>query len=71
MAKTDTTPTVTTKSLHRALKDVMARELAQLPDLLEALPPAERIKAVLQLLPYTAPKVEQCSSEYGDGFGWD
>lgn len=63
--------TVTTKSLHRALKDVMARELAQLPELLEALPPQERIKAVLQILPYVAPKVEQCSSEYGDGFSWD
>ena len=65
--------TVTTKSLHRTLKDVMARELAQLPELLEALPPQERIKAVLQLLPYTTPKVETCSNDFGEptaGFTW-
>ena len=62
---------VTAKGLREQLKAIMARELEQLPELLEALPPQERIKAVLQLLPYTTPKVEQCSSEYGDGFSWE
>ena len=66
---TDTNDT-TVKDLHGQLKAIMARELEQLPELLEALPPAERIKAVLQLLPYTAPKVETCKTDFGEPFTW-
>ena len=69
---TDTNET-TVKDLHGQLKAIMARELEQLPELLEALPPQERIKAVLQLLPYTTPKVETCSNDFGEptaGFTW-
>lgn len=64
---------VTAKGLREQLKAIMARELEQLPELLEALPPQERIKAVLQLLPYTTPKVETCSNDFGEptaGFTW-
>lgn len=71
--KQSITPDATIKGLHGQLKAIMARELEQLPELLEALPPQERIKAVLQLLPYTTPKVETCSNDFGEptaGFTW-
>jgi 23S rRNA C2498 (ribose-2'-O)-methylase RlmM len=61
---------VTAKGLREQLKAIMARELEQLPELLEALPPQERIKAVLQLLPYITPKVETCAPDYGEPFSW-
>lgn len=69
---TDVTTDATVKGLHGQLKAIMARELEQLPELLAALPPQERIKAVLQLLPYTAPKVQTCSNDFGETkTGWD
>lgn len=61
---------VTAKGLREQLKAIMADELARMPELLEALPPQERIKAVLQLLPYTTPKVETCAPDYGEPFSW-
>lgn len=61
---------VTAKDLRAQLKAIMADELARMPELLEALPPQERIKAVLQLLPYTTPKVETCAADYGEPFSW-
>ena len=63
-------PDVTVKGLRGQLKAIMADELARLPELLEALPPQERIKAVLQLLPYCAPKVETCNTSFGEPFSW-
>ena len=60
----------TVKGVHGQLKAIMARELERLPELLEALPPQERIKALLQLLPYTAPKVETCKTDFGEPFDW-
>lgn len=65
------TPDTTVKGLHGQLKAIMARELERLPELLEALPPQERIKAVLQLLPYTAPKVETCTKDFGEPMSFD
>lgn len=65
------TPDTTVKGLHGQLKAIMARELERLPELLEALPPQERIKAVLQLLPYTAPKVETCTKDSWEPTSFD
>lgn len=63
---------VTSKTLHKQLQEIAARELAALPQYLEQLTPAERVRAVLAILPYTAPKVETCSTHYGTpGGAWD
>lgn len=63
---------VTTKTIHKQLQEIAARELATLPEYLEQLTPAERVRAVLAILPYTAPKVETCSTHYGvPGGAWD
>lgn len=52
--------------LHKELKQIVADEIKHLPELLEQLEPKERVKAVLQLLPFTAPKVENCEVTYCD-----
>lgn len=63
----------TTKSLHRQLQDIAARELERLPELLEQLTPPERVRFIMQLLPYTAPKVNTVGPTFAEGLndGWD
>ena len=60
------------KALNERLRDILATELEQLPATLEALPPQERIKAVIELLPYAAPKLkpEQVKQDTADGWEW-
>ena len=57
---------VTTKAIHQQLKGIIANEISQLPELLGQLDPKERIKAVLQLMPYVAPKMGDCETTYGE-----
>ena len=56
------------KALNERLRDILATELEQLPATLEALPPQERIKAVIELLQYAAPKLkpEQAKQDAAD-----
>jgi hypothetical protein len=63
----------TTKGLHVCLKDIVSKELARLPDLLEQLEPKERVRTILALLPYVTPKVETVATDFGEPFsiGWD
>ena len=70
--KTPAPVEVNTKSIHKQLQEIAAAEIARIPELLEQVTPAERIRFVLAILPYTAPKVETCATHYGEGFtGWD
>ena len=64
---------ITSKSIHKQLQAIAAEELAKIPEYLEQLTPAERVRTVLQLLPYTAPKVEKVTTTYGEGWasGWE
>ncbi len=62
---------VTTKAIHQQLKEIVAKEIEQLPELLGQLDPQDRIKAVLQLMPYVAPKLESCEKTYGESNTWD
>lgn len=72
--KTDTENTenkgVTKREIHAQLKEIVAREMAGLPSLLEQLEPKERIRALLQLLPFTAPKVENCKTDFAEPNKW-
>lgn len=58
MSKAKQDTTPTTKTLHQQLQAIAA---------------AERVRTVLQLLPYTAPKVEKVTTTYGEGWasGWE
>ena len=63
----------TVHDLHKQLVQIAADEIRRLPEHLEHLTPAERVRFVLAILPYTAPKVEKCATNYaadGDGWGW-
>ena len=61
---------VTSLSIHKQLQDIAAQELAALPQHLESLKPAERVRFLLAILPYTAPRVETCKTHYGEGNGF-
>lgn len=72
MAKKESTTTKErTKGIHTRLCEIMAQELEMLPETLDALPPLERIKAILQMLPYTAPKVDTVASDLDKADGWE
>jgi hypothetical protein len=57
---------ILTKSLRDTLKDVMQKELNQLPDLLEKLPPSERLNVLCKLMPFVFPKVEAINASDGE-----
>lgn len=63
----------TTKAIHKRLQEIAAQELAKLPEYLDQLTPAERVRFVLAILPYTAPRVESCGTTFGENLnaGWD
>lgn len=63
-------PAPTTKGLHGRLKDIVQKEMEQLPNLLEQLEPKERVRTILALLPYVTPKIETVATDYGEPFSW-
>lgn len=46
------------KDIKERLKDVIDREIENLPALLEKLPPQDRVEAILEILPYALPKLK-------------
>lgn len=63
-----------TRTIHKQLLEIANREISRLPEHLEQLTPAERVRFVLAVLPYTAPKVESCQTDFAEGnerIGWD
>jgi len=61
----------TTKGLHGRLKEIVKKEIEQLPELLEQLEPKERVRTILNLLPYVTPKIETVATDYGEPFSLD
>ena len=57
--------------IHRDLVRIMAAEIQRLPEHLEQLTPAERVRFVLAVLPYTAPKVEKVDTDFATWGGWN
>lgn len=60
----------TRKDLHAKLKRIVADELERLPETLEKLEPAARVKFLLKLLPYVAPKIDTVGDDYGEKQDW-
>jgi hypothetical protein len=54
--------------LRKTMKGLVNRELEILPDLIENLPPKQRIEVILKLLPFVVPKVESISHTSGEPF---
>jgi hypothetical protein len=60
------------KNLREALKEIMQKEIEQLPETLKELKPAQRLNIICKLAPFVLPKVESepSESENGTGFNW-
>lgn len=58
MSKQAATEAAASKSVKKMLKAFAAEELAKLPEYVDKLEPAERVRFLSSILPYITPKVE-------------
>jgi len=59
------------KSLRESLKELMQREIDNLPALLDQMEPKERINVICRLMPFVFPKLEAINSKDGEAVSWD
>lgn len=59
------------KSLRESLKELMQREIDNLPDLLDQMEPKERINVICRLMPFVFPKLEAINANDGEPISWD
>lgn len=59
------------KSLRESLKELMQREIDNLPALLDQMEPKERINVICRLMPFVFPKLEAINSKDGEPISWD
>ena len=64
--KSDKQTEATVGEMRRSLKELMKREIANLPDLIEQLPPSERIKYVFRMMPFVLPTVTKVNPRTGE-----
>ena len=55
-----------TGNIRETLKDLMQKELEQLPDTLKELEPVQRLNILCKLIPYVLPKVESVNLTQGE-----
>jgi hypothetical protein len=55
-----------TGSIRETLKELMQKELEQLPDTLKELEPVQRLNILCKLIPYVLPKVESVTHTQGE-----
>ena len=58
------------KNIRENLKDLMQKEIEQLPETLKGLDPVQRLNILCKLMPYVFPKVEAVDSEKGEPGNW-
>lgn len=58
---------VSSEELRQSLKEVLAKEISQLPVLMGQLPPEERVKTIIKLLPFFVPQTEKVQSALDSG----
>ncbi len=59
------------KSLRESLKELMQREIDNLPALLDQMEPKERINVICRLMPFVFPKLEAINANDGEPISWD
>ena len=59
------------RSLRESLKELMQREIDNLPALLDQMEPKERINVICRLMPFVFPKLEAINSKDGEPVSWD
>ena len=64
------TPNRLTKELRSVLKDVIHKELEQLPQHFEQLDNKERIELLVKLLPYAMPKIVSVTANANEPLDW-
>ena len=69
--KSDKQAGVKVDEMRRGLKELMQREIANLPDLIEQLPPDQRINVVFKMMPYVLPRVESVNAKSGEALDWN
>lgn len=52
--------------MRQNLKELINREIANLPELIEHLPPEQRINVVFKLMPFVLPKVDKVGAHSGE-----
>ena len=55
-----------TGDLRETLKNLMQKEIEQLPELLDSLEPKDRLNIICKRLPYVFPKVEAVHPSHGE-----
>ena len=56
--------------LREVLKDIIQKEIENLPETLKALEPKERLNILCKLMPFVFPKVEAVHSNDGEPTQW-
>lgn len=68
------TPNKVTAQLRNELKEMISKELLEVPELLQGLSPVERLDYLIKLMPYCMPKVESIKGNYDENilesFDW-
>ena len=62
------TPNKLTKEIRIVLKNLMAKEIENLSDILEQLEPRERADLIMKIMPYVLPKVRDISHDHNEPF---
>ena len=62
------TPNKLTKEIRIILKNLLAKEIKNLPDILEQLEPRERLELIIKIMPYVLPKVRDISHDNNESF---
>ena len=59
-----------TGNIRNTLKELMQKELEQLPDTLKELEPVQRLNILCKLVPYVLPKIESVTHNIGEPIQW-
>jgi hypothetical protein len=65
------TPNKLTKEIRVVLKNLIAKEIENLPELLKDLETRERLELLIKLLPYALPKVRDIGYSVGEPLEMD
>lgn len=61
---------ILTRSLREVLKETMQTEIENLPTILAALHPIDRIGAICKIMPFIFPKIETIAAADGEPLQW-
>ncbi len=56
--------------IRRNLKELMKREIANLPELIAKLPPDQHLNVLFKLMPFVLPKVDKMAARSGESPIW-